>query len=230
MNSAFFVIDGTDGSGKATQSKMLVERLKTEGYEVETFSFPQYGQKSAGSTEEYLAGHYGSGDEVGPYRGSVFYAVDRYDASFKIRKALEEGKVVVSDRYVGSNLGHQGGKISDPAERLKFFKWNDDFEHNFFGIPRPNVNIVLHVPTEVAQKLADSSAKNGIAHDIHEVDFQHLKNAENAYLDIVKIFDHFKLIECMDGDRYQSVQEIHEKVWQIVQQHLKPINSQNQTI
>ncbi|MFH1089765.1 MAG: thymidylate kinase [Candidatus Uhrbacteria bacterium] len=226
MNSAFFVIDGTDGSGKATQTKMLIERLNSEGLAVETFSFPQYGQKSAGPTEEYLAGKYGSASEVNPYRGSVFYAVDRYDASFKIRKALAEGKVVVSDRYVGSNLGHQGGKISDPEERLKFFKWDDDFEHNFFGIPRPNVDIVLHVPAEVAQKLSNSSAKNGIAHDIHESNFQHLKDAENSYLEVVKVFDNFELVECMAGERYLSVEEVHQKVWQIVLKHLKPINTQ----
>jgi len=223
MPGAFFVIDGTDGSGKATQTKLLVERLKSENFEVEIFSFPQYGQKSAGPTEEYLAGKYGSASEVGPYCGSIFYAVDRFDASFKIRAALTAGKVVVSDRYVGSNLGHQGGKISDPEARKKFFQWNDDLEHNIFGIPRPNVNIVLHVPAEIAQTKADSSSKKCVAHDIHETNFQHLKDAEIAYLEIVKIFDHFELIECFENNQYLSPEKIHEKVWQIV----SPLLSKN---
>lgn len=216
MNGAFIVIDGTDGSGKATQSRLLVERLKNEGFEVVTFSFPQYSTKSAGPTEEYLAGKYGTAEEVGPYRGSFFYAIDRYDASFKILAALNEGKVVVSDRYVGSNLGHQGGKIHDASERQKFFKWDDDLEHNVFGIPRPDVNIVLHVPPEISQKLADSSSKKGIAHDIHESNFQHLKDAETAYLEMTKLFPNFKLIECIENSEYLKPEQIHEKIWNLI--------------
>lgn len=216
MKSAFIVIDGTDGSGKATQSRLLVERLKNEGFEVATFSFPQYGEKSAGPTEEYLAGKYGTAAEVGSYRGSIFYAIDRYDASFKIRAALAEGRVVISDRYVGSNLGHQGGKIHDSEERLKFFKWNDDLEHNLFGIPRPDINIVLHVRPEISQRLADSGAKKGVNHDIHESNFQHLKDAETAYLEITQIFKNFKLIECVEDDQYLPPEKIHEKIWQLV--------------
>lgn len=224
MKGVFIVIDGTDGSGKATQSRLLVERLKDEGFGVATFSFPQYNTKSAGPTEEYLAGKYGSAAEVGPYRGSIFYAVDRYDASFKIRVALAEGKVVVSDRYVGSNLGHQGGKIHEAEERLKFFHWNDGLEHNLFGIPRPDINIVLHVPPEISQKLADSGAKKGVSHDIHESNFQHLKDAETAYLEIVKLFENFKLVECIEDDEYLPPKKIHEKIWQIINPLLIPLN------
>src|SRR3990172_11995897 len=102
------VIDGTDGSGKATQTKLLIKRLKKEGSKTAALEFPQYGAKSAGLIENYLAGLYGTADEVGPYRASVFYAVDRYDASQKIRRWLTEGRVVVADRYVTANMGHQG--------------------------------------------------------------------------------------------------------------------------
>ena len=116
----FIVIDGTDGSGKATQTQLLVEKLKSLGFDVEIADFPQYGQKSAGLVEEYLNGVYGSAQDVGPYRASILYAVDRYAASFKIKKWLEEGKIVVSNRYVSANMGHQAGKIKDYAERDKF--------------------------------------------------------------------------------------------------------------
>ena len=98
----FVVIEGLDGSGKSTQSKLLTERLKKEGREVVTIDFPQYGTKSAGLVEEYLNGKYGTAEQVGPYRASVFYACDRYDASSKIKKWLSEGKIVVSDRYIVS--------------------------------------------------------------------------------------------------------------------------------
>jgi dTMP kinase len=108
----FIVIDGTDGAGKKTQTDILCEKLKAYGFAVEIADFPQYGHKSAGLVEEYLNGRYGTAEAVGPYAASIFYACDRYDASFKIRKWLAEGKVVVSNRYVAANMGHQGGKIA----------------------------------------------------------------------------------------------------------------------
>ena len=105
----FIVIDGTDGSGKATQTELLVKRLAQAGYEVVMADFPQYGQKSAGLVEHYLNGKYGTALDVGPYRASIFYAADRYDASFQIRQWLKEGKIVISNRYVTANMAHQGG-------------------------------------------------------------------------------------------------------------------------
>src|SRR5215217_2684791 len=94
----FLVIEGTDGSGKGTQFKKLVERLEGEGYEVAQFDFPQYGQPSAYFVEQYLNGKYGTAEEVGPYTGSVFYALDRYQAAPAIRQALSEGKIVLANR------------------------------------------------------------------------------------------------------------------------------------
>ena len=92
------VIDGTDGSGKTTQLKLLKERLQNQGYSVKEADFPQYNTKSAGLVEEYLSGKYGSADEVTPYQSSIFYAVDRFDASFQIKKWLKEGYIVLSNR------------------------------------------------------------------------------------------------------------------------------------
>lgn len=152
----FIVIDGTDGSGKATQMKLLVKELRKKGYKVEVFDFPQYGKKSAGLVEEYLNGKYGSAQDVGPYRGSIFYACDRYAASFKIRKFLEEGKIVISNRYVTANMGHQGGKIKNPKERKRYFNWLYDLEYRIFEIPKPDLNIILHVDAAIAQKLVDN--------------------------------------------------------------------------
>lgn len=215
----FIVIDGTDGSGKTTQTKSLVETLKAEGFEVEMTDFPQYGTKSAGLIEEYLNGKYG---QVSPEAASIFYAIDRFDASFKIREWLNEGKMVISNRYVTANAGHQGGKITDEVDRLKFFRWLDNLEYNIFGIPKPDLNIILHMPAEMAQKLVDQKSAdarayvNGKKRDLHEADLKHLKNAEKVYLQISKLFPNTKLVECVVGGKLLSPAEVHNKVWDLV--------------
>jgi len=214
---AFIVIDGTDGSGKATQTKLLVERLRAEGKAVETISFPQYGQKSCGPVEEYLSGKYGSASDVGPYRASVLYAVDRFDASSKIQGWLDQGSVVVADRYVGSNMGHQGSKIADPEERKRFFDWEMHLEHDLFGIPRPDVNVVLHVPSAISHELMKNrESKHGLKQDVHEQDPHHLRLAEEAYLDMTRQFETFQLIECVEQGALLSPERVHDKVWSIV--------------
>lgn len=209
----FFVIDGTDGSGKQTQTKLLVSRLRDEGHKVESLHFPQYGKKSAGPVEEYLAGKFGSLDKVGPEQGSLLYAVDRYAASFRIRELLDAGVHVIADRYVASNMGHQGGKIEDPEERIAFFRWNDDLEYGIFKIPRPDLNIILHVPASYTIGLM---AKRGEKLDIHEQDVDHLKAAERTYLEIADTFPGFELIECMKDSEIMPVEVIHEMVWSSV--------------
>lgn len=221
----FIMIDGIDGSGKSVQSELLIERLRKEGRPVEIISFPQYGQKSAGPVEEYLNGLYGTAEEVGPYRASILYAVDRFVAAFKIRKWLDDGKIVIANRYVASNMGHQGGKIKDAEARKKFFAWNDDLEYNIFRIPRPDLNIILHVPAAVAQTLVDKKGHReylaGAKRDIHEDDLHHLENAEAAYLEIARTFPNFELVECVENSQLLPIEEIHKKVWEIVRGHLK---------
>lgn len=214
------VIDGTDGSGKATQAQLLTERLKRLGYEVALVDFPQYGKKSAGLVEEYLNGKFGTADEVGPYRASMFYASDRYDASFQIRKWLEEGKIVITNRYVTANMGHQGGKISDDAERQKFFNWLYQLEYEQFGIPKPDLNLILHVDAAVAQQLVDQKGHRdyvgGQKRDIHEADLEHLRNAEKVYLEIAQTFPGFQLIECSPHGTILDREAISWLVWQAI--------------
>ncbi|MFA4942475.1 MAG: thymidylate kinase [Patescibacteria group bacterium] len=210
------VIDGGDGSGKATQLKILAEKLKTLDYQIEIVDFPQYGQKSAGMVEEYLTGRYGTADEVGPYGASIFYAIDRYDASFKIREWLKEGKIVLSNRYVASNMAHQGGKIKNDIERQIYFKWLHELEYDIFCIPRPSINLILHVNAEMGQKLVDKKGHRdyvgGEKRDIHEADINHLKNAVDVYTEIAQTFDDFEMIECMRNGNIMSLEEIHEKI------------------
>ncbi len=212
----FIVLDGTDGSGKKTQTKILYERLRKEKIKAFLMDFPRYGQKSAGPLEDYLAGVYGNPDEVGPYRASIFYAVDRYAAGFELREHLAAGCVGVSDRYVAANMGHQGGKIKGKKEREKFYEWLYDLEYNIFGIPKPDLNIILWVPTEITRQLINKRGlknKAAAGRDEHEKDLCHLKNAERTYLEIAEKFPDFTLVKCAKNGKLLPREEIHELVW-----------------
>ena len=213
----FIMIEGTDGSGKSLQTELLVKRLREERKRVEQISFPQYGERSAALVEDYLNGKFGSAQEVGPYRASILYAVDRYTASKKISAWLKESAIVVANRYVTSNMGHQGGKIKNTEKRREYFAWVYDLEYNIFGIPKPDINIILHVPAEIAQQLVDKKGEREYLHgkkrDIHEDDLRHLKDAEEAYLQIAKMFPEYTVVECMDNGKLLPQEDIQDKVW-----------------
>ncbi len=219
----FIVLEGIDGSGKSTQTKLLTRYLKRKGYKIAFIDFPQHGHKSAGLVDEYLTGKYGKAKEVTPYQASVFYTCDRYDASFKIRNWLKEGRIIIADRYIGSNVGHQGGKIKSLRERRKYLKWLYDLEYRIFKIPKPNVSFILKVQPKIAyslcqkvtdkKKLAKKKAYLGSKKDIHEKDLNHLENTEKAYLFAAKEFPKdFEVIECLDGRILLSPENIHKKI------------------
>ena len=216
----FIVIDGTDGSGKATQTEILVKQLEQFGRAVFKISFPQYHKPSAGLITNYLNGDYGTAAEVGPYRASIFYACDRFDASRVIKQALDEGKIVVADRYVLSNMAHQGGKIADAAERAKFFAWLDHLEFSLFQIPRPDLNLILHVPPQIGQHLVDAKDKRVYLkegqRDIHEADLDHLRLAEAIYLDLARTMPKTELIECAAKEQIMSREVIATLIWETV--------------
>lgn len=212
----FIVIDGTDGSGKTTQLNLLKNKLEAEGHLVEVADFPQYNTKSAGLVEEYLSGKYGTIDEVTAYQASILYAVDRFDASFKIRQWLKEGKIVLANRYLSANLGHQGCKISNPLERKIFFNWVHDLEYKIFNIPKPDLSIILHVESAIAQNLAQKRQREdwiGKTTDIHEENLDHLRKAEQVYLEIAESFPDYRLIKCTRNNEILSREEIHWLVW-----------------
>lgn len=217
----FIVLEGTDGSGKTTQFKKLVTRLRRGRHKVATVDFPQYDKESSYFVREYLNGRYGSLEEVGPYRASIFYALDRFDVGSQIRTWLNEGRVVVSNRYVGSNMGHQGAKIKNAKARKRYFAWVGEFEYQLLGIPKPDLNLILHMPAGVAQTLVDKKARRkyigGKKRDLHEANLAHLKRAEQTYLEMAKTFPKdFTVIRCMEQEKLLSVEEIQEKIWKVV--------------
>lgn len=220
----FIVFDGTDGSGKATQTELLVKKLRGRGYKVEKIYFPQYGKKSAALIEEYLSGKFGGAEEVGPYRASIFFACDRYAASNRIKKWREEGKIVIANRYTAANMGHQGGKIGKKSERKKYFEWLYNLEYKIFEIPKPDINLILHVDAGIAQKLALQKRRKSYLKknkvDIHERDLKHLKDAERIYIEISKTIQNIKLVECMKNKSLMSREEVSEIIWNNLKKRL----------
>ncbi len=225
----FFVFEGIDGGGKSTQTKLLSEYLNNKGYKVEKIDFPQHGEKSSGLVDEYLIGKYGEAKDVGPYIASIFYACDRYDASFKIRKWLEEGKIVISDRYLVSNIGHQGGKIKNIKSWRKYVNWLYDLEYGLFKIPKPDCTFILKTSAEFSLKLANkiTDAKkqerrksylgDDKKQDIHEKDKSHLFNALNSYIRASKEFPKdFKVVECLEKGELLSREIISQKIKKLV--------------
>lgn len=220
MAGKFIVIEGTDGSGKGEQTIRLVKRIKDSGKEIAPFDFPRYSEPSAWFVSQYLNGAFGTIEQVGPKTASLFYALDRYAAAPAIRAALDAGSVVVSNRYVASNLGHQGSKYDDRDERQKYFEWNYDLEYAVNGIPKPDLNIILHIPAEIAQSLVDKKIERqyltGKKRDLHETDINHLKKTEEVYKQLAGLFPKdFTIIECVENGNLLSIEEVHEKVWAI---------------
>jgi thymidylate kinase/thymidylate synthase ThyX len=233
-NGFFLVIEGTDGSGKGTQFDLLTKRLRAAGHDVATFDFPQYKEPSSFFVREYLNGNYGTAEEVGPYTSSLFYALDRFQASDKIRQALLEGKVVLANRFTGSNMAHQGTKFHNAEERRGYFIWLDNLEFEMLHVPRPDTSFVLRVPAETAQKLVDQKDAREYTdkkRDLHEADLNHLKRSVEVYDDMCQLFPKdFQRLDCTRGNELLSIETIHDLIWQKVEPMLpKPFKKASKT-
>src|SRR3990170_3659125 len=226
MHGKLIVITGIDGSGKTVQTKLLCERLLKEGYPVVNTDFPQYGKTFfADMVTKYLNGELGSADSVSPYLASLLYAGDRWEAKEQINNWLKDGKIIVSNRYVCDNEAHQGGKIASPAEKEKFYKWLDKLEYHVFAIPRADLNILLYVPAEIAYQLIEKKEQRaylaGKKKDIHEEDINHMRYAQQTFMEIAKGKKDWVTIDCTKNGAMLSEQTIAEKVWHVVQNILK---------
>lgn len=220
------VIDGTDGAGKKTQTKLLVSRLRAEGFTAKTLAFPQYHKKSAGPVENYLEGKYGKkSTDVSPYVASLFFAIDRFDAArTKIDAWLSKGYIVVLDRYVSANMGHQGTQIHDAKQRKEFFQWVADLEYNKLALPKPDLQFIFYVDPTTAYKNAAKKWKNKVTNlkkqDILESDPRHLEEAAKVYRELASFLPGTQFIDCTQTGKILSRQEIHETVWVAVKRML----------
>lgn len=223
------VIDGTDGTGKATQTALLVNRLKKAGVKVKAIDFPQYENNFFGELiGECLAGKYGVEYlKIDPHIISVLYAADRWESSKKIKEWLDKGYVVIADRYVSANQIHQGGKISDDKKRNEFLSWLDKMEHGVFKIPRPDAVVYMDLPIKTVLKLLESKevlAKKKYLKgrtDLAESDRKHLEDSRRGGLKIVASLNNWHSVDCSKDDWIMSREEIHEQVFSKIKNILK---------
>jgi dTMP kinase len=221
----FFVLEGTDGTGKATQTELLVSKLRKEGFEAAVFDFPQYGENVfALSVGAILREEYGKIDDMNPYLASFAYAGDRAKAAPKIKECLDKGMIVVSNRYTSANMGHQGGKIKDKVERRKFLDWLKDLEfgEKGYGIPEPDMVLLLYLDPKVGQELVAKKAARdytqGEKRDAAESNFQHLSESARAFLEISYEEENWMTIHC--GDKINGgilpKEKISDMIWDAV--------------
>lgn len=224
MPGLFVVIEGADGSGKSTQLKLLKARLEAVGYDVELFDFPRYTEPSSIFVRQYLAGEYGSAAEVSPYTASLFYAMDRFEAAPQIRAALNQNKVVLADRFTGSNMAHQGSKFGSQAEKRGFFIWAENLEFELLNIPRPDINFYLNMPLEIAAKLIGKRSKaTNTKLDEHEKDSTHLNATGKTYKLLCELFPKdFQMINCAKDGEALPITWISDKIWSRIKPLLPP--------
>ncbi len=222
------VIDGTDGSGKATQVDLLAKRLKKEGRTVKIVDFPEYYKNFFGAFIGHcLSEQYYKFLHVHPKIVSVMYAADRWESSEELRNWLKKGYIVIANRYVSANQIHQAGKIKSVKKRNDFMKWLDKMEYEIFEIPRPDITLYLDLPTEIVLKLLrDRNLKLERAYlkkkkDVHEKDVNFLINSRKSALKLVKEIPNFIKIECSEKGKILSREIIHQEIYKKVRRILK---------
>ena len=231
--SKLTVIEGTDCSGKETQSRLLIQKLNEEGIKAARLSFPMY-ETSTGRIigacylgkeemckDNLKEGTFGFFEEgapnVDPIASSLFYAADRRYNLPIIEKAMTENDVLVLDRYTYSNMAHQGGKLKSIDDKISMFKTLDYLEFEICKLPRPDKVLFLYVPYEIAYDLRNNRTETL---DQLESDKEHLKNAEETYLQLAKYYN-FETINCFNDDKMKSIEEIHKDVYKRVRKMIK---------
>lgn len=223
MRGKIIVIEGTDCSGKETQSNLLYKKLKEDGVLCEIFSFPAYNTatgKIVGGPylgkKDICEGYFEEGaSNVDPKVSSLYYAADRLYNISKINEMIDSGINVILDRYTYSNMAHQGGKIDSESKRNDMYTWIEKMEFDFLELPRCDIRIFLHMPTTIANKLK----QNRQILDEHEMDVNHLINAERAYQEIASKYDFYK-IECALNDKIRTIEDINDELYKYVKLNL----------
>ena len=208
------VIEGTDGSGKSTQFRLLTERLEKEGHAFRQLEFPQYSEPSSALIKMYLGGEFGTKpSDVNAYAASAFFSVDRYASYKKVwGQWYEDGGLILSDRYTTSNAVHQASK--EPVEKQsEYLKWLYEFEYEKLGLPCPDLVIYLDVPTDFTEKMMRSrEAATNTQADIHEQDMQYLATCRRTGKAAAEYYG-WTVIQCVQDGKMRSIEDIHEEIY-----------------
>ncbi len=209
-------IEGLDGSGKATQTRLLVESLIRRGDRVRKVSFPDYQSDSSALIKMYLAGEFGTRpDDVNAYAASTFFAVDRYASYMKDWKRDYQDGIVIADRYTTSNAIHQCSKL--PCDRWdSFLEWLFEFEYGLLGIPKPDAVIYLRVDPALSQRLMNERYHGADKRDIHEKDVEYLNRCREAAEYCARKLG-WKTIECVSGEGMRPIEDIQGDILSVLQ-------------
>ena len=210
------VIEGIDGSGKGTQALQLTERLTAAGRRVQLLSFPRYRETLFGhAIGDFLNGRFGQLNEVHPFLASVLYAADRYESKSVLVDAIQSSDIVVCDRYVPSNLAHQGAKL-DGAERDELLRTIERIEFDVFALPRPSLVVLLDVPVEIAQRnIAAKKPRNYTdkAADLQEADAEYLQRVRDVYLQLAASEVNWQRVESVRNGEQRPIAEISDDIF-----------------
>ena len=228
MKGKLIVIEGTDCSGKETQSNLLVDYLNKMGIKTKKFAFPNYNSP----TGKIIAGPYlgkegyqpplfpEGASNVDPYCASLLYAMDRKYNIGPIEQAIKDGFNVVLDRYTDSNMAHQGSKFEGKQQEQMFYFLNK-LEYELLKLPRPDIPVLLHMPTWAANILKKNRKEKA---DQHEADINHLIKSEQTYLKLANI-NNTHVLECTNGDKILSIEEISKQLCNFVESMLKKLSN-----
>ena len=224
----FIVLEGVDGSGKSTQIAALREMFAQKGIPTEYLHFPRFDAPYFGDLiARFLRGELGSVEQVDPYIVAMLYAGDRRDAASLIRGWIQEGKVVICDRYVYSNIGYQCAKVASAEEREKLREWILSLEYDYFAIPRPDVSLFLDVPfafTErkllLEQREGDDRAYLHGKKDIHEQSMELQRQVRQVYIDAAECDETMHVVDCSIDGQMASPEVIFERIMSVITPYL----------
>ena len=216
-------LEGIDGSGKRTQLDLLARELDARGRAILRIGFPRYESSFGKLVARYLNGEFGSLEAVDPHLSALLYAGDRLEAKNELESALAAGKIVLADRYIGSNLAHQSGRVP-PEQRDDFLAWLKHLEYGLYGLPVEDLVVYLRVPTAEAYRLIGTKAPRAYTsrqRDIQEADVSHLEQTALLY-DRLATASNWTRIDCTNtksGALY-SPEEIHQAVLHTVESRI----------
>ena len=218
----FIVIEGIDGAGKATQTRMLRDRLANSGYDVSAIAFPRYGEWSSVFVERYLHGELGDPSTIDPYIASAMYTLDRYAYRSTLERELRVRDFVVSDRYGTASFFHRGGDVlarSDRTSLHAYLDWLYDFEFVRAGLPLPDIVCLLAVDAEtVRESILRRAAEEDRTIDTMDTDIDHQMRASRLALEVIpRYFPPCVIIPCEDGEGNRTnPMDTHERIYSAV--------------